>query len=349
MTTESDFWACRACRSINTSRASRCYKCHVPREVAGVKPTEMSVTEPAPVLGPTGTYRSSETRAVFATIAAVVFVFGTYIALWIGWQVGNLRATRQRDAADQLFESSQLLLVLPAVLGVLALVAYGLWISRAVANLPPLGAGYSRVSPTWAFFEPLIPGLNLYSLPARAGEVISKLGGSTIGLPLIAVSFFLIIGPPIAAGIFLRLTRYVTHPMREFWGTLGTTLLVSFTVQVIGVAIALYIVWHIEGMFRRRVEEGPAVAPADAAATHPAGAAAMGSQPATTATTETATASAATTATAAAAAHPAGAAADQAARHEAARGPEPAPASASRLFRRRAGRRGREDQSKQRS
>jgi Domain of unknown function (DUF4328) len=257
MTAESDFWACRACRSINTSRANRCYKCHVPREVAGVKPTEISVTEAPPVIGPTGTYRSSENRAVLATIATVVFILGTYVALWIGLQVGNLRADRQRDAADQLFQSSQLLLLLPAVLGVVALVAYGLWISRAVANLPPLGAGYSRVSPTWAFFEPLIPGLNLYSLPARAGEVISKLGGSTVGMPLIAISFFLVIGPPIAAGIFLRATRFVSRPLREFWGTVGPTLLLSFTIQVIGLAIALYLVWHIEGMFRRRLAGEP--------------------------------------------------------------------------------------------
>src|SRR6185503_12529812 len=118
MTAESDFWACRSCRSINTSRANRCYKCHVPREVAGVKPTEISVTEPVPVLGPTGTYRSSETRAVFATIAAVVFILGTYVALWIGWQIGNMRANQHRVEANALFQSSQLLLVLPALLGV---------------------------------------------------------------------------------------------------------------------------------------------------------------------------------------------------------------------------------------
>jgi len=256
MTAESDFWGCRACRSINTSRADRCYKCHVPREVAGVKPTEMSVTEAAPVIGPTGTYQSSETRAVLATVAAVAFILATYVALWIGWQVGNLRAARRGDEADALFASSNLLLVLPVVLGVLALAAYGFWISRAVANLPPLGAGYSRVSPNWAFLEPLIPGLNLYALPARAGEVISKLGGSTVGMPLIAVSFFLIVGPPIAAGILLRFSRFVADPRREFWGTLGTTLLVSFTIQVIGIAIALYIVWHIEGLFRKRVAAG---------------------------------------------------------------------------------------------
>jgi hypothetical protein len=267
MTAESDFWACSSCRSINTSRANRCYKCHVPREVAGVKPTEMSITAPPPVLGPTGTYRSSETRAVVATVATVVFILGTYVALWIGWQVGNLRASRERAAADALFQSSQLLLLMPAVLGVLALVAYGLWISRAVSNLPPLGAGYSRVSPTWAFFEPLIPGLNLWSLPARASEVISKLGGSAIGTPLIAISFFLIIGPPIAAGIFLRASQFVSDPPREFWGTLGTTLLLSFTVQVIGLAIALYIVWHIEAMFRRRVAGEPA--PLHAAVSEP--------------------------------------------------------------------------------
>ncbi len=252
--TEADFWACRVCRSINTQRANRCYSCHTPREVAGVKPTELSVTEPPPVLGPTGTYRSSENRAVLATIATVAFILGTYVALWVGSQVGNLRADRQREAADQLYQSSQLLLALPVVLGLLALVAYGWWISRAVANLPPLGAGYSRVSPSWAFFEPLIPGLNLYSLPARAGEVISKLGGSMLGTSLIAISFFLIIGPPIVAGIYLRVfARLLADPPREFWSTLGTTLLASFTVQVVGLMIALYVLWHIEGMFRRRV------------------------------------------------------------------------------------------------
>jgi hypothetical protein len=264
MTAESDFWACRSCRSINSSRSNRCYKCHIPREVAGVKPTELSVTEPAPVIGPTGTFRSSESRAVLATIATVVFILGTYVALWIGFQYGSLRAERQREAADQLLQSSQLFLALPAVLGVIALVAYGFWISRAVENLPPLGAGYSRVSPRWAFFEPLIPGLNLYSLPARAGEVISKLGGSTLGTSLVAISFFLIIGPPVAAGIFLRAIRFVEDG-REFWGTLGSTLLASFTVQVVGLIVALYVVWHIEGMFRRRVA-GEATPPASAPA-----------------------------------------------------------------------------------
>lgn len=251
--TEADFWACRVCRSINTQRANRCYSCHTPREVAGVKPTEISVTEPPPVIGPTGTYRSSESRAVLATIATIAFVLGMYVALWIGFQAGTLRATRQREAADQLLQGSQLLIALPVLLGVIALIAYGSWISRAVANLPPLGAGYSRVSPRWAFFEPLIPGLNLYSLPARAGEVISKLGGSMLGTSLIAISFFLVIGPPIAAGIFLRAVRWVDVG-REFWRTLGSTLLVSFTVQVVGLIIALYVVWHIEGMFRRRIK-----------------------------------------------------------------------------------------------
>lgn len=275
--TEADFWACRVCRSINTQRASRCYSCHTPREVAGVKPTELSVTEPPPVVGPTGTYRSSESRAVLATFATVLFVLGTYVALWIGWQVGTLRATRQRAAADALFQDSQLLLALPVVLGVIALAAYGWWISRAVANLPPLGAGYSRVSPSWAFLEPLIPGLNLFALPARSAEVISKLGGSALGTSLIAIAFFLIIGPPIAAGLFLRAARLVEG--REWWATLGATLLASFTVQVVGLVIALYVVWHIEAMFRRRVaaqgsqaagssgpaDAAPAEAPAEAA------------------------------------------------------------------------------------
>jgi hypothetical protein len=253
--TEADFWACRVCRSINGLRADRCYSCHTPREVAAVKPTDLSVTEREPPPGPTGTYVSSEGRAVWVTIAAVAFILATFIALWMNWQVGDLRASADRAAADQLFQERAPFLLVPTVLGILALVAYGAWISRAVANLPPLGAGYSRVSSSWAFLEPLIPGLNLYSLPARAGEVVQKLGGSGKGLPMIAISFFLIIGPPVVAAVLIRVSRmFIDGP--EYHRTVATTLIVMFGAQTIGLLLALGVMWHIEGLFRARVAKG---------------------------------------------------------------------------------------------
>lgn len=262
MKTEADFWACRVCRSINGLRADRCYSCHTPREVAAAKPTDLSVTERDPLPGPTGTYVSSEARAVWVTIAAVAFILATFIALWMNWQVGDLRASGDRAGANQLFQERAPFFLVPTVLGILALVAYGAWISRAVANLPPLGAGYSRVSANWAFIEPLIPGLNLYSLPARAGEVVQKLGDSGRGLPMIAISFFLIIGPPIVAAVLIRASRFFEGP--EYHRTVATTLIVMFAVQAIGIIIALWVMWHIEGLFRARVARGVPATPAPA-------------------------------------------------------------------------------------
>ena len=224
-----------------------------------MKPTDLSVTERMPPPGPTGTYVNSEGRAVWVTIAAAAFIFATFIALWLNWEVGDLRASGERARASQLFQERAPFFLVPTVLGILALVTYGAWISRAVANLPPLGAGYSRVSSNWAFIEPLVPGLNLYSLPARAGEVVQKLGDSGRGLPMIAISFFLIIGPPVVAAVLIRASRLLEGP--EYHRTVATTLILMFAVQTIGLILALWVMWHIEGLFRARVSNGVPATP----------------------------------------------------------------------------------------
>jgi hypothetical protein len=255
LTSEADFWACKVCRSINARRQDRCYSCHTPRDVAAANPMDLSVTERSAPIGPTGTYRSSESRAVLVTVAAVAFILATFLALWMNWQVGDLRAAGDRAASDQLFAERTPFFLLASGVGIVALITYGAWISRVVANLPPLGAGFSRVSPSWAFIEPLIPGLNLYSLPARAGEIIKKLDEAGRALPLVAISFFLIIGPPVAAAALNRGIR-TFDDTREFHRTFATILIGMFSIQAIGLIIALYIVWHIEGLFRARVAKG---------------------------------------------------------------------------------------------
>ena len=73
MKTEADFWACRVCRSINGLRADRCYSCHTPREVAAVKPTDLSK------LGPleTWTYKASNGSVVFVVVGDTVTLQAT--------------------------------------------------------------------------------------------------------------------------------------------------------------------------------------------------------------------------------------------------------------------------------
>jgi hypothetical protein len=202
----------------------------------------------------TGTFRSSETYAVLLTLAAVAFVIGSLITTFLLWQVGDLRSAGNRGESESLFATATPLLVIVSVVGVAALLAYAAWISRVVSNLPALGLGYSRVSPTMAFLEPLIPGFNLYALPARLGEMLRKLDEKGPGLPLLGLAAILVIGPPVVAAVLIRVSR-AFETTGDFLRTSGFTLFLAFTVQTVGIAIGLYLVWHVERLCRTRAAQ----------------------------------------------------------------------------------------------
>lgn len=257
MKTEADFWACRVCRSINPMRSDRCYSCHTPREAAAARPTDIPVTGRLAPVEATGTYRSSETRAVLVSLAIVVYILGAFISLWLVFNAADLRAGGDRAAGNALIRAWTPFLVVAPLLGILALVAYGAWISRVVENLPIAGAGYSRVSPTFAFVEPLIPGFNLYSLPARLAEVTRKLEESGPGLPLIAIAWLLVVGPPLGALVISRVTQLFETSSGAL-RTLSLTLIGAFTFQAVALLIGLYLIWRVERLIRARAEGGTA-------------------------------------------------------------------------------------------
>jgi hypothetical protein len=251
--TESDVWACSVCRSLNGKRADRCYSCHTPREVAGVKPADLPVTGAAPPPRITTTYRSSEGRAVTVTVTTILFILFAILALWTMKQLGDLRADGQAAAADALVRQRWPLLVVAAALGPAALVAYAAWISRVIENLPSLGAGYSRVSPGQAFFEPLIPGYNLLAMPARMSEVIGKLDQGVFAQALLGLAIIGVVAP---AAVFIWVWRATL-----IVGTRGDLLSLSGTMSLVigaglGVAflVGLVVIWHIERLCRARAE-----------------------------------------------------------------------------------------------
>ena len=88
--TESEYWACRVCKSINSRRSNRCYSCHTPREAAEIKPQDMPTVGAMPPVVHTGTYRPTEMRAVVVTLASVVFIMGTFVGTYLLWQVGSI-------------------------------------------------------------------------------------------------------------------------------------------------------------------------------------------------------------------------------------------------------------------
>lgn len=255
----SDVWVCKYCRSVNPARAGKCYSCHTPREVAGARPEDLSVTHHEAPPAVSGTYRSSELQAALLTVATGALLIGTAIAVWILWNITNLRAAGESAAADQLLADRQLLLGDVPVLAALALLAYAAWISRVVSNLPALGGGYSRVSPRWAFFEPFIPGRNLYSLPARTAEVIRKLDEQARDHVLIGLAWLLVVAPlPVVAVASRALLLFGTGA--DLYHVVGILSPLVFLFEAAGLVIGLVVVWRVEGLQKARLAETAAPA-----------------------------------------------------------------------------------------
>ena len=249
MKSASDIWICSRCRSINPLSRGKCYRCNTPIEVAAAKPEELSFAHTEAPPEPTGKFRSSELQAVMATIAVVGFIFATLVALWINWSATDLRTTDGAAASRQLLADRLPILALAPIFGVAALLAFGAWIRRVVENLPALGVGYSKVSPTWAFFEPLIPGFNLYAIPARMGETIQKLGGMPAAMPLLGLAIIIAFAPAVGAGFLLRFTGFFgTGQDLRIATSIG--LIFVFVCQSVALAIGLGVLWQIESRTR---------------------------------------------------------------------------------------------------
>lgn len=257
----SDLWVCRYCRSVNTGRAAKCYRCHTPREAAVARPEELTVHHEESRPTATGTFRSTETYAVLLTVATAALILGTVLATWITFQVVQLRNAGSSAEADQLFADRRLILAVVPVLAGLALLAYAAWISRLVANLPALGLGYSRVSPQWAFMEPFIPGRNLYSLPARTGEIARKLDDKASVGALIGLAWTLVVAPIPFVAIVSRLILFF-GTIDDVFGfvEISTPILAAFLIA--GLIVALVVVWRVEGLQKaRQAAPAPSVAP----------------------------------------------------------------------------------------
>ena len=240
---------CGRCRSINPLSSRKCYRCHTPIEVAAAKPDDLSFAHKEVAPEPTGVYRSSETRAVVVSVATVAFILSTLVALWINWSATDLRASGDAGAARDLLTDRLPLLALAPIAGVIALASYCFWIRRVVENLPALGAGYSRVSATWAFFEPMIPGFNIYAIPSRMGEAIDRLGGHAWAIPLLGLAIILALGPAIAAGFLIRFTG-LFGTGAELRIAIAIGLIVVFVCQAVAFVLGLVILWQIESLQR---------------------------------------------------------------------------------------------------
>ncbi len=195
-------WVCGACRSINQPRQERCYRCRTPRHLTEADPEQLVVAgegstasrvDPKAIVG---TYQPSGDRAfalqLLLVVTAVLSVIQRVMGAGLVEHVlaGDLSALR--DRYDLLALGLGLLLSAGATL-----VAWGLWLSRVVENLPAIGGGWPNVTAQMAFIETFLPGINLFRIPAILRDVLRRLDAES-GERYIVAAWLGLVG-----GIFL--------------------------------------------------------------------------------------------------------------------------------------------------
>jgi hypothetical protein len=267
---DSNVWVCGACRSINQPREPRCYKCRTPRELAKVDPETLVVAgvgSAQPAVDPkavVGTYRSSSDRAFAAQVLIVLTVFVTAASKIVGADV----VSRLIDGDVEGANASQTLLLLLGGAGfasaVVAVAAWSAWLSRLVDNIPALGLGWPNVTPSAAFIESFLPGVNLFRVPAIVRDVMNRLEGGPRGDALIAAAWLGLVGGVVVP----RFARYIAGPLtlesQDAAATLGLLAgQVGLGLTIVGATFLIVLIRQVEGLAdgRARAETAPAVAP----------------------------------------------------------------------------------------
>jgi hypothetical protein len=265
----SNVWVCGACRSINQPREQRCYKCRTPRELAKVDPETLVIAGAGaaqPVVDPKaviGTYRSSGDRAFAAQVMMVVAVAFTAASKIVGADIVSRVIDGDVAGADANATLLSLLGGGGLVCAVLAVTAWAAWLSRVVDNIPALGLGWPNVTPSAAFIESFLPGVNLFRVPAIVRDVINKLEGGARADALIAAAWLGLVGGVVVP----RFARYVTGPLTlespEAAASIGLLAgQVGLGLTIVGAIFLIVLIRQVEGLAESRAQEGPASAPA---------------------------------------------------------------------------------------
>jgi hypothetical protein len=258
-TLEGDFWVCGECRSINNARAKQCYNCRTPRDLAAVDPMEIEGTGHGRLreiaLPP---YHSSRQYAVLASIL-ILAIAGLQVVLTVGTTTLLLQVLDGTDAtAAQLAYIGMVGLIALGV-GVAALVAWSLWLSRAVTSMPALGLGYPAASGMMAFVENFLPGLNLLRVPAIVRDVVRRLepgstAGQTRGEALIFAAWIGLLGGFVVPRVGAVLSGFSSDSTASVIRSNLTIGGISMGLVLVGAIFLVALIWWIEERIDRRRE-----------------------------------------------------------------------------------------------
>jgi hypothetical protein len=262
-------WVCGACRSINQPREGRCYHCRTPRELVEADPSTLIVagagSRPAETpIRPTAAFQPSGGLAFLAQVLLAAALGVAILSSVLGADV--IGRVLDGDAAAGGTSVTTLALIggLGLAVAGAALVAFALWLSRVVSNLPTIGLGWPNVTPNAAIFESIVPGVNLYRVPAILRDIVNRLEPDGKGDALIAGAWLGLVGGVLLPRVASWGVAFVAGSLAEFTalrvlaGQLGLGLTVAG-----GIVLIVLIQWIETRMdARSRVADAVAGSPA---------------------------------------------------------------------------------------
>lgn len=161
-------------------------------------------------------------------------------------------------------------ILLPAVQAIAAgaaLLGWGWWLSRVVANVPSLTGEFPNVPPLYAFLESLVPVANLYWIPSILRDVMTRIQAGGRGEALMIGAWLCFVG-----AIFLpRLNIFaglIAPELGDAVASISVIGLIAIVLQVIGGIQLVMLIQHLEAVIAARraqpqpADPGPAAGPA---------------------------------------------------------------------------------------
>ena len=253
-----EIWVCGDCRSVNSQKQSRCYKCRVPRNTG-----EMTRTAAA-----TSTFQGNQPMTVLAKVTRIgaryvptwpiaiplvpVILATTVLAILVvqGWSAAILPTGQlAEDAASQ----AHLLTLSQAMdVGFLAgVVLWGLWIALVVRNVPALTAQWPPNSPAGAFFAPFIPWRGWRRPHAVVRGVLAIISPGRSGPRLVALAWWISV---LAAYVVPSVVWLLRRSDMGNWLALGFALQIWAALLSISAVLAVSVVVVVELEQHRALE-----------------------------------------------------------------------------------------------
>ena len=275
-----DVWVCASCKSINRRRDDRCYKCAGRRDAA-MAPEGPDVRVTSAVANRAARGYSSSLPFAVITAALILGVAAMGFVLVI-LQLQSMPAMREAflqalstGSSDPLaaYAADEARLAVPSlvrtILLLVAVVGFGLWLSRVRLNIPALGGGTPGWGPVKAFLYPLIPIVNIIKVPGMLQDALYRLDPTAGGLFMVLaawIGFFgswlvSLVGGWIIGGVFVGAVMAagsMEGAVNAFGAMIDQTTvltLVTETMIALGAVLIVVIMMRIEGRARARDRE----------------------------------------------------------------------------------------------